>query len=110
VPTLGFHVADDSELKKQVSERARQEKFASVSAYVRNVVKRDLARSGPYDAMAPTILVDLTTDLLGKLDAEEMDRATNGLDQRKELKEMLASYIAERSEKQKVSAHSRRGL
>lgn len=105
MPTLGFHVAEDSELKKQVLRRVADTKNPSTSAYVRKLVIADLNGGAPPNAMAETILVDLTRDLLGKIDAEEMTRVTSGLDQRRELRGLLASYIEDRT-KSRRPAHA----
>jgi hypothetical protein len=89
MPTLGFHVPDDSPLAKAVRQRAEEEKAASVSAYVRRLVERDIEGGGPADAMSPTVLVDLAKRLCGELTAESIAKAMAGADQRRELQRML---------------------
>jgi len=93
MPTLGFHVPEDSSLAKAVRARVSAEKHPSVSAYVRSVVERDVSGGGPSDAMSPTVLVDLTRRLLGELDAEAMAIVMSGRDQRRELQRALRAFL-----------------
>lgn len=98
MPTLGFHVPDDSPLKRELIERAKKGGHASVSAYVRDVVERELSGGGPHDPASPEILVELARRLLGDIDAEDMDALMKGRDQRRELKWLLKSFLLQQSE------------
>lgn len=101
MPTLGFHVPDDSPLIDQVKKRAKERHAGKVSAYVGDVVKADLLRatglterSHTPDAMADDILVHLTEELLGKLDGQVMYHVVEHQDQRVVLRDILKEFLA----------------
>jgi hypothetical protein len=51
MPTLGFHVPDDSPLVKKVQERANTDHDGKVSAYVRKLVERDIEGPRGFSAL-----------------------------------------------------------
>lgn len=102
MPTLGFHVPDDSPLIDQVKRRAKIRHAGKVSAYVRDLVQNDLLvstgltqRTTQPDAMAADVLVHLTEELLGKLDAKIVEENIREQDQPRLLKEILREWIGQ---------------
>lgn len=71
--SFGIYVPDGSELLEKIQKRAAEAHDNKVSAYARAVIERDLAGGTP-DSMAPTVLVDLTRELLGPRGAVDAAR------------------------------------
>jgi hypothetical protein len=75
MPTLGFHVPDDSPIIEQVKRKADRKHDGKVSAYVRNLVEQDLLNdSGQTEtnALSPTVIDELAKRLCGELVAREL--------------------------------------
>jgi Arc/MetJ-type ribon-helix-helix transcriptional regulator len=76
--------------------------FENRSDYIRALVMEDFLRragggarrSASPDAMAPAVMVDLTRELLGRLDAETISHQLENLDQRHVLRDLLRSFIS----------------
>lgn len=111
MPTLSAHVRDDWEFADEFSSVVKAEHRGKQSPYIVRAIEQDLiSRRAKVADVPPTIMVDLTRDLLGKPKAREIAAALDGLDQEQELIELLKSYIADRSEKPKSKARGQEKL
>lgn len=102
--SFGIYVPDGSDLMQKIAQRAKAEHDGKVSAYARTAIERDIA--GTLSGKSPTILVDLAKAILGPVLTEDMAAACEGVDQRRELYQMLTRFLAEHSEKQ--TKHTKR--
>ncbi len=92
MPTLGYHVPTE-ELADEVKKRAKAA-GKKPSLFVWEIVKAVLDHNGPSDAMSPCILVDLTRDLCGKVNAKKIEKLLAGKDQPSELKALIEFYLS----------------
>lgn len=100
--SFGVYVPDNSDLLKRIEARAKAEHDGKVSSYARAAIERDMKGSLMADARSTTILVDLAKMILGPVLVEDMAAACEGVDQRRELYQLLTRFIAEHSEKPKL--------
>jgi len=69
------HIPDDSDLLIKIHDRAKQRYSGKVSAYVRDLIEKDLSGEpvdGGTDALSPQILEELSRRLCGELIASEL--------------------------------------
>ncbi len=102
--SLSAHLSDDWPFVKKLEARLSDLRMKR-SPYLLWLVERDL--TGHVDDKSPTILVDLAKAFLGPIKGEDMATACEGLNQRRELHDLLERYLVEHSEKQK---HPRRAF
>jgi hypothetical protein len=89
MPTLGFHVPDDSPLAKAIKDRVAKDKAGTPSAWLRTVVEQAVKQGGAPLVTDPNVLVELTRQLMGPLDANLMEAAMKGKNQPEELRGAL---------------------
>jgi hypothetical protein len=98
--SFGVYVPDSSDLLERIEARAKAEHDGKVSSYARAAIERDMKGAtlpgGPHST---TILVDLAKTILGPVLVDDMAAACEGVDQRRELYQLLTRFIAERSQK-----------
>lgn len=70
--TVAAFLPDESKEFLHAQKRADADFHGRMSGYVRHLVERDMAGSATSDAMSPTIVVDLTRQLLGEPAAQLM--------------------------------------
>lgn len=70
--SFGVYVPDGDELLNRIQAVADAQHGGKVSAYARAAIERDLSGQATTDAMSPTIVVDLTRQLLGEPAAQLM--------------------------------------
>jgi hypothetical protein len=94
MPTLGFHVPDESDLLKKIKQKAKANHSNKVSEYVRFAVERDLSNDTlTPNALSPTILTDLAARLLGELDTQDLARILGDYSQPRALQNLLIGIL-----------------
>lgn len=94
-------VADEKKARQGISippdllASAKERAKNNLSAYVRGLIKKDLAGEEDADALSTTVVVDLTRRLCGEIDATEMSYLIEGTSQPKVLREMLQVKLEE---------------
>lgn len=76
---------------------ARVKGGANFSAYIRDLIERDLAGGSP-DVLAPSIMVDLARRLCGELVARDLAAKLGDADQPRKLAELLRASAAAQNE------------
>lgn len=72
MPNASAHIPEDSRLWEQLKSAAETYHGGKVSAFVRSAIEDKLSGQATTDAMSPTIVVDLTRQLLGEPAAQLM--------------------------------------
>jgi hypothetical protein len=96
MPTLAFHVPDDWEFKEVFEKGVQRFDTKKAGPFIKSLVEKQLSKAQPLDnpePLAPNVIVDLTTRLLGEIDAQEMAKLLEGKDQPRVLRTILTRYL-----------------